>query len=86
MFVFVLLLLELLEKEVYDGLRARIVSVLKLQIFSRINQLESALVVYFNRGPFALNLELKMACAIMYARLAVFFVFKINNKIKVNIY
>ena len=40
--------LELLEKEVYSDLWAFVVSVLILQIFSRINELESALGVYFN--------------------------------------
>ena len=49
--MFVLLPLELLEKEVYDGLGACVVSVLILQIFSRINQLESVLGVYFSGWP-----------------------------------
>ena len=57
---FYFLPLELLEKEVYYGLGARVVSARILQIFSRINELESALGVYFNGWPpFAIELGIE---------------------------
>ena len=64
---------EVARKWIYGDLWAHVVLVLILQIFSRINELESALGVYINGyPPLQFNLELKMACVIMCTRMAFF--------------